>query len=118
LESHTDISIAVTASKMKLKCEKYWNICLLQICVPVVLDARFKFSFISFRLNTGFGDKGPAYTEMVNAIMENLFSAYSSMALDLSFSQPESNDGSIDEYDCWVDFEQHLAAQKKEESEK
>jgi hypothetical protein len=88
---------------------------MLQICVPVVLDPRFKFSFISFRLNAGFGDKGPAYTEMVKATMQNLFSTYSSMAPDLNYSQLESNDVNIDEDDCWADFEQHLAAKKGRE---
>ncbi|CAD6258393.1 unnamed protein product [Miscanthus lutarioriparius] len=92
LESNIDISIAVMATKMKLKFQKYWDICLLQICVLVVLDPRFKLSFVSFRLDAGFGDKGPAYTEMVKATLQNLFFAYSSMAPDLNYSQPEPND--------------------------
>jgi len=52
---------------------------------------------------------------MVKATLQNLFSAYSPMAPDLNYSHLEPNDGSIDEYDCWADFEQHLAAQKGRE---
>lgn len=50
---------------MKEKFQKYWDLSLLQICVPFVIDPRFKFNFIAFLLDAGFGDKGPICTEKV-----------------------------------------------------
>jgi hypothetical protein len=70
--------------KMKEKFQKYWDISLLQICVPFVIDPRFKFNFIAFLLDAGFGDKGPICTEKVKKTMKDLFSTYSPMLPDVN----------------------------------
>ena len=80
--SNGDHSIAAMAVKMEEKFTKYWDLSLLQICVPVVLDSRFKFNFIAFRLEARFGNKGPTYTAKVKSALEDLFSAYSSQTPD------------------------------------
>ena len=80
--SSGDHSIAAMAVKMEEKFMKYWDLSLLQICVPVVLDSRFKFNFIAFRLEARFGNKGPTYTAKVKSALEDLFSAYSSQTPD------------------------------------
>jgi hypothetical protein len=41
---------------MRKKLQKYWDLLFLQICVPVVLDPRFKLGFLQFHLGQGFGD--------------------------------------------------------------
>ena len=80
--SNEDHFIAAMAVKMEEKFMKYWDLSLLQICVPVVLDSRFKFNFIAFRLEARFGNKGPTYTAKVKSALEDLFSAYSSQTPD------------------------------------
>jgi hypothetical protein len=66
------------AVKMQEKFQKYWDLSFLQISVPVVLDPRFKFNFIAFRLEAGFGNKGPSYAAKVKSKLEDLFIVYSS----------------------------------------
>ena len=89
---------------MEEKFLKYWDLSLLQIYVPVVLDPRFLFSFVAFRLEAGFGNKGPAYTAKVKSTLVDLFSAYSSQTPDSNNNyQPQSNDEIIDEDDPRAD---------------
>ncbi|WVZ97917.1 hypothetical protein U9M48_043419 [Paspalum notatum var. saurae] len=112
--SNKNQSVSDMVVKMKEKFQKYWDISLLQICVPVVLDPRFKFSFVAFRLNAGFGDKGPIYSAKVKVAVKNLFSAYSSEApVTFSSSQPRENDETLDEDDPWADWEEHLIAKTR-----
>ena len=47
--------IAFMVTEMKTKFEKYWKI-LYSNCILVILDPRFKFGFVEFRLNKAFGD--------------------------------------------------------------
>jgi len=101
------------AVKMKEKFQKYWDLSLLQICVPVVLDPRFKFGFVAFRLAAGFGEKGSRYTEQVKTTMKNLFSAYSTTLPDENNSQSRQIDEIADDEDDWTDWEQHLTQQKR-----
>jgi hypothetical protein len=104
-------SIATMAVKMKEKFQKYWDLSFLQICVPVVLDPRFKSNFVAFRLDTGFGSKGPSYTAKVKSTMNDLFAAYSSEALDSNSNhQTQSNVETIDDDNPWADWEHHLMA--------
>ena len=42
-------------TEMKTKFEKYWKISYSN-CILVILDPRFKFGFVEFRLNKTFGD--------------------------------------------------------------
>ena len=47
--------IAFVVIEMKTKFEKYWKISYSN-CIPVILDHRFKFEFVEFRINKTFGD--------------------------------------------------------------
>ena len=47
--------IAFMVTKMKMKFEKYWKISYSNY-ILVILDPRFKFGFVEFRLNKTFGD--------------------------------------------------------------
>ena len=47
--------IAFMVIEMKTKFGKYWKISYSN-CVLVILDPRFKFGFVEFRLNKDFGD--------------------------------------------------------------
>ncbi|CAN6361465.1 unnamed protein product [Urochloa humidicola] len=111
--SNENQSIAAMAIKMKQKFQKYWDLSYLQICVPVVLDPRFKFNFVAFRLDANFGDKGPTYTTKVKSTINDMFSAYSSCTLDFSSNcEQQSNVQTTNEDNPWADWEQHLATQR------
>ncbi|CAD6340983.1 unnamed protein product [Miscanthus lutarioriparius] len=45
---HTEITVMVT--EMQETFNEYWQNSYLWLCIPVILDPRFKFSFIEFRL--------------------------------------------------------------------
>ena len=47
--------IAFMVTEMKTKFEKYWKISYSNY-ILVILDSRFKFGFVEFRLNKTFGD--------------------------------------------------------------
>ena len=47
--------IAFMVTKMKMKFEKYWKISYSNY-ILVILDPRFKFGFVEFRLSKTFGD--------------------------------------------------------------
>ena len=47
--------IAFMVIEMKTKFGKYWKISYSN-CILVILDPRFKFGFVEFRLNKTFGD--------------------------------------------------------------
>ena len=47
--------IAFMVTETKTKFEKYWKISYSN-CILVILDPRFKFGFVEFRLNKAFGD--------------------------------------------------------------
>jgi len=47
--------IAFMVTEMKTKFEKYWKISYSN-CILVIIDHRFKFEFVEFRLNKTFGD--------------------------------------------------------------
>ena len=47
--------IVFMVTKMKMKFEKYWKISYSNY-ILVILDPRFKFGFVEFRLNKAFGD--------------------------------------------------------------
>ena len=47
--------VAFMVIEMKTKFGKYWKISYSN-CVLVILDPRFKFGFVEFRLNKTFGD--------------------------------------------------------------
>jgi hypothetical protein len=48
--SHEDQDIAAMVKKMQKKFMKCWEISYLSFCIPVILDSRFKYEFVDFRL--------------------------------------------------------------------
>uniref|UniRef100_A0A0A9GJ51 hAT-like transposase RNase-H fold domain-containing protein n=1 Tax=Arundo donax TaxID=35708 RepID=A0A0A9GJ51_ARUDO len=81
--TNSDFKIALMAQKMKEKLQKYWDLCYLQICIPVILDLRFKLSFIEFRLKQGFGSRAFTYFSKVQKTFRKLFDDYSLKFADL-----------------------------------
>lgn len=71
--SSTDNFISAMVHEMQKKFQKYWNLSFLQICVPIILDPRFKLGFLKFRLKQGFGDSSDAYLLEIEKTIRELF---------------------------------------------
>ena len=111
-----DIVIACMVDEMKQKLEKYWDLSFLKICVPVVLDPRFKLGFLEYRMSCGFGDRAYEYLSKVKKAIRKLFDEYSSQIGDSSIGNAQEGGNAeiiIDESNQWADWGQHLNAQQR-----
>ncbi|CAL5077025.1 unnamed protein product [Urochloa decumbens] len=107
----TNATITSMVKEMQKKFDKYWKISYLPNCIPVVLDPRFKFGFVDFRLRQAFGDDADFHINRVDTALSDLFSAYSSPTEDTSDQQS----GTSSRQDClWSDWSHHLSVQRKQ----
>jgi hypothetical protein len=63
---------------MREKLNKYWDLSYLKICIPVILDPRFKIRFLNFCLSQWFEDEAFRYISKVEKTFRKLFAEYSS----------------------------------------
>ncbi|XP_071677406.1 uncharacterized protein [Lolium perenne] len=117
LEKHANNKekvIASMVSEMQKKFNKYWKESYLANCIPVILDPRYKFEFVKFRIRQAFGDNAAEHLEKVDMTMKSLFKDYS---LGESFVDP-SEEVDVDEVaeidNPLADWEAHLRVQKKQ----
>ncbi|XP_010236899.1 zinc finger BED domain-containing protein RICESLEEPER 2 [Brachypodium distachyon] len=61
-----------------LKFMKYWKLMYLTICVPVILDLRFKYEYLEYQLKDDAEIEGQTYMIAVKRAFKELFNAYSS----------------------------------------
>ncbi|KAL6845617.1 hypothetical protein ACP4OV_025112 [Aristida adscensionis] len=101
--------------EMQKKFDKYWEISYLTNCIPVIIDPRFKFGFIEFRLRQAFGDAAAVHISKVDEAMKNLFSGYSSQ-IGETFNYPtrESETATMGQGCPWSDWTQHVSAHRKQ----
>jgi hypothetical protein len=62
---HGDIVNKSMVGAMKKKFMKYCKLSYLTICLPVILDPRYKFKFLELCLNSGFGSEAAKYLSEV-----------------------------------------------------
>uniref|UniRef100_A0A8I6XFM1 BED-type domain-containing protein n=1 Tax=Hordeum vulgare subsp. vulgare TaxID=112509 RepID=A0A8I6XFM1_HORVV len=74
---HKDIVIKSMAEAMQKKFIKYWKLSYLTICLPVILDPRYKFKFLEFCLKSGLESEATRYLAKVKRTFKNLFVEYS-----------------------------------------
>jgi hypothetical protein len=97
--------------EMRKKLQKYWDLSFLQICVPVVLDPRFKLGFLKFRLGQGFGDySSSTYFPQVQETFKNLYDEYFSQWGHLvpEYAKPVAEDEpNFGKSNPWADWGHH-----------
>lgn len=100
---------------MKTEFEKYWEISYLTYCIPVILDPRFKFGLIDFRLNQAFQEYGGYHIAKVDEALRSLFAGYSSQIEDNAnhFTQGNGN-VAAQKSKPWSDWSHHMSAQKNQ----
>ncbi|WVZ53546.1 hypothetical protein U9M48_004472 [Paspalum notatum var. saurae] len=106
--SSTNSTTAAMVLEMKSKFQKYWDISYLTNCIPVILDPRFKFSFIEFRLQQAYGNHAGVHIAKVDKAIRSLFSGYSShMGDTFSSSTQENQQVAVPKSHSWSDWRQH-----------
>jgi hypothetical protein len=85
--------------------------------IPVILDPRFKFLFIEFRLKQAFGPEAAEHLGMVDAALKSLFKEYSS---EMSNSLKKSTQGEhldevvMEEANPLADWDKHLSMKQRQ----
>jgi hypothetical protein len=83
----------------------------MQICIPVILDPKFKLGFIKFRLQQGFKEKASMYFSKVEKIFWKLFDEYTLQFGDLT---PENaSDSVFDSDNPWADWGRQQNVQQR-----
>uniref|UniRef100_J3N883 HAT C-terminal dimerisation domain-containing protein n=1 Tax=Oryza brachyantha TaxID=4533 RepID=J3N883_ORYBR len=104
--------IASMVCQMTQKLEKYWNLSFLKICIPVILDPRFKLSFLEYRLKQGLERmEADEYLKKIETTIRELFTEYSSKMGNLEGS--DVVDLIVDGSNPWSDWGKHVNAHKR-----
>jgi len=106
--SNADLTIATMVHGMKAKLKKYWDLSYLKICIPVILDPRFKIRFLEFRLNQWFEDEAFRYISKVEKTFRKLFAEYSS---EINVVVEKAHLVNTDDSNPWADWGRHQNAQ-------
>lgn len=116
-ETSANPTIAAMVREMKTKFEKYWIISYLTNCIPVILDPRFKFGFIEFRLKQVYGNHASIHIDKVDKAIRSLFSGYSShIGHTFSSSSQENATVTVTNSASWSDWSQHTSGQSSRET--
>lgn len=109
-------TIVAMVSEMQAKFDKYWMISYLTNCVPVILDPRFKFGFIEFRLKQAFGDYGSVHhLDKVDQTIRRLFNAYSTQMGGSSQVETHGDDMTpAGKGHSWFDWSEHTSAKRNQ----
>jgi hypothetical protein len=74
--TNSDVLIRAMIHEINESFEKYWDLSFMQICVPVILDPRFKLGYLKFHLTQCFGNEEQYFPTIENTCIE-LFNEYS-----------------------------------------
>lgn len=104
--------------EMQEKFDKYWKESYLTNCLPVILDPRYKYDYIEFRLKIAFGGHAEKYLDEVHEAIRVLFDEYAAKVRDsLEHSSQGANGDDVEaENDPLADWDQHLSAKKSQAS--
>ena len=112
--SNSELVIRTMVHEMKQKLKKYWDLSYLNICIPIILDPRFKLKFLEFRLKEGFGIEAFRYLSKVEMTFRKLFAEYSLKVGDSVIAEEHTvSNVELNELDPWADWAQHQSAQRK-----
>ncbi|KAJ1276488.1 hypothetical protein BS78_05G218300 [Paspalum vaginatum] len=106
--SSPDILIRTMVHEMQKKNPEILGSLFLEICIPVVLDPRFKLGFLEFRIGQGFGASSAYFLE-VQKTFQKLFDEYSMQYSDLipeHANQMSKEDATTVADNPWADWGQ------------
>lgn len=112
---HTELANMVW--EMQEAFNEYWQNSYVWLSIPVVLDPRFKITFIEFRLKRAFGTDAEKYVSAVRDTIRDLFHEYCGLSekLGADSSTREAHDVELDGFDSdsLEDWDEHLNAQTR-----
>ncbi|XP_015692324.1 zinc finger BED domain-containing protein RICESLEEPER 1-like isoform X1 [Oryza brachyantha] len=109
LNDHRDIATMVMM--MQEAFNEYWQNSYLWLAIPVVLDPRFKFSFIEFRLKRAFGTDSASYLSVIRETVRELFNEYCNSLNQTIAVVSNSEAFGADDGDSLEDWDRHLHEQ-------
>ncbi|KAL6844545.1 hypothetical protein ACP4OV_026218 [Aristida adscensionis] len=109
--SNDHIEIATTVMEMQDMYSEYWENSYLWLSIPVILDPRFKISFIEFRLKRAFGTNSARYLSDIREAVRELFNEYRNHMDQPSGCTSDSLAIVADDSDLLEDWDQHLNEQ-------
>ncbi|XP_062185009.1 zinc finger BED domain-containing protein RICESLEEPER 2-like [Phragmites australis] len=103
--------LATMVMEMQETFNVYWQNSYLWLSIPVILDPRFKISFIDFRLKRAFGTNSASCLSAIRETIRELFNEYCN-----SMDQPNGDASSTEAFDAvdndsLEDWDQHLNEQ-------
>uniref|UniRef100_A0A0A9GFL3 HAT C-terminal dimerisation domain-containing protein n=1 Tax=Arundo donax TaxID=35708 RepID=A0A0A9GFL3_ARUDO len=112
---HTELANMVC--EMQETFNEYWQNSYVWLSIPVVLDPRFKITFIEFRLKRAFGSDTDKYLSAIRDIVRELFHEYCGPVdkPGVDTSNREARDVKLDGFDSdsLEDWDEHLNAQTR-----
>ncbi|WVZ94800.1 hypothetical protein U9M48_040650, partial [Paspalum notatum var. saurae] len=112
---HTELANMVW--EMQEAFTEYWQNSYVALSIPVVLDPRFKITFIEFRLKRAFGTDAEKYVSAVRDTIRELFQEYCGPLnkSGVDTSTREARDVELDGFDTdsLEDWDEHLNAQTR-----
>ncbi|XP_062196063.1 zinc finger BED domain-containing protein RICESLEEPER 2-like [Phragmites australis] len=112
---HTELASMVW--EMQEAFNEYWQNSYVWLSLPVVLDPRFKITFIEFRLKQAFGTDAEKYVSAIRDTIRELFHEYCGPVdkLGIDTSNRESRDVEVDGFDSdsLEDWDEHLNVQTR-----
>ncbi|CAL5003690.1 unnamed protein product [Urochloa decumbens] len=115
-EASTDHSeLATMVWKMQEAFDEYWQNSYVWLSAAAVLDPRFKFAFIEFRLKQAFGTDAAKYVSTVRETIWELFLEYCTAVDEPSVDRSNCDSGNVQVAglykDSLKDWDEHVNAQ-------
>ncbi|CAL4924285.1 unnamed protein product [Urochloa decumbens] len=107
--SEVDNDVQKMIKGMKRKFNKYWKKSYISLCIPIVLDPRFKYMFLEFRFQQAFGAAAGKSLRRVQKALRELFDEYSSQLNDCA-EHGSNQDMSMDDDGPFADWCQYLSS--------
>ncbi|XP_062226841.1 zinc finger BED domain-containing protein RICESLEEPER 2-like [Phragmites australis] len=103
--------IATMVMEMQETFNEYWKSSYLWLSIPVILDPRFKISFIEFRLKRAFGTNSANFLSDIRETVRELFNEYCNSMDHLSGDASNGEAFDAVDNDSLEDWDQHLNEQ-------
>jgi hypothetical protein len=94
---------------MQAKLEKYWRMSWLALSVPVIMDPRFKFTYLEFRLPLVFPSISSTKLAKVKKIFKKLFEEYAKLVTTQTQEGGDDMEMVIESNDPLTDWDRHLS---------
>jgi hypothetical protein len=90
-----DSSFPAMITPMQTKLKKYWKLSWLALSIPVILDPRFKFTYLEFRLPQLFASSSSTKLAKVKKIFRELFEEYAKLNLPETSQTQQGGDDMV-----------------------